>query len=118
MFLNSFTLTFESTYNGCNLLQVSRVFHPNFSAKWRRYLYIFPFIDRKHSGQSSGKGEFHQSFTSNRILDSVNDKVEFESGNKSYLFSVSKVDRLLQKLEGQLLSYKMFARDTKASRNE
>ena len=53
---------------------------------------------REHSGQSSGKGEFHRSFTCNGIPDSVNKKVEFESGNKSYLFSVSKVDQILQKI--------------------
>jgi len=41
-----------------------------------------------------------------------------ENQEKSYLFSVSKVNVLLRKLEGKLLSYKMFARDTKASRNE
>lgn len=33
-------------------------------------------------------------------------------------FSVSKVDQLLQQLQGKVLSYKMFARDTKAARNE
>lgn len=33
-------------------------------------------------------------------------------------FSVSKVDQLLQQLQGKLLSYKMFARDLKAARNE
>lgn len=32
-------------------------------------------------------------------------------------FSISKVDQLLQQLEGKSLSYKMFARDTKASRS-
>lgn len=33
-------------------------------------------------------------------------------------FSISKVDQLLQQLQGRVLSYKMFARDTKAARNE
>lgn len=40
-----------------------------------------------------------------------------ESIKKPTRFEVSKVNKLLQQLEGKLLSYKMFARDTKPSRN-
>ncbi|XP_020215465.1 uncharacterized protein LOC109799346 [Cajanus cajan] len=97
--------------------EVSRVFHPNFSAKWRRYLYIFPLIDGGYRDQSSDNGEFCDGFKYNEIHDSAN-KDELENEKKSYVFSVSKVNQLLRKLEGRLLSYKMFARDTKASRND
>lgn len=97
--------------------EVSRVFHPNFSAKWRRYLYIFPLTDGEYRHQSSDNGEFCDSFKYNEIHDSAG-KDELENEKKSYVFSVSRVNRLLRKLEGKLLSYKMFARDTKASRND
>lgn len=40
-----------------------------------------------------------------------------EEGNRPTNFSVDRVNRFLQLLEGKLLSYKLFARDTKASRN-
>ena len=40
-----------------------------------------------------------------------------DGAKKPTSFSVAKVDQLLRHLEGKLLSYKMFARDTKASRN-
>ncbi|KAK1268847.1 hypothetical protein QJS04_geneDACA014006 [Acorus gramineus] len=63
--------------------EVPRTFHPNFSAKWRHYFYIFPL----------------------------------SGGDKPNSFSVSKVNNLLCQLEGQSLSYRMFARDTKASRS-
>lgn len=97
--------------------EVSRVFHPNFSAKWRRYLYIFPLTDGGYRDQSSDNGEFCDGFKYNEIHDSAS-KDELENEKKSYVFSVSKVNQLLRKLEGRLLSYKMFARDTKASRND
>ncbi|XP_071742089.1 uncharacterized protein [Rutidosis leptorrhynchoides] len=76
--------------------QVPRNFHPNFSAKWRRYLYIFPLNNES-------------------AVD--DDKADLQSIKKPTRFSVSKVNKLLQQLEGKLLSYKMFARDTKPSRN-
>ncbi|XP_030548535.1 tRNA pseudouridine synthase A isoform X2 [Rhodamnia argentea] len=116
--------------------EVSRSFHPNFSAKWRRYLYIFPFNDGENGELSEGtrknvdkicskansacrsKGfgndignEDLQSF----ILSDEDD--DYEAGNKQVSFEVSRVNQFLQLLEGKLLSYKMFARDTKASRN-
>ncbi|XP_022639989.1 uncharacterized protein LOC106765566 [Vigna radiata var. radiata] len=96
--------------------EVSRVFHPNFSAKWRRYLYIFPLTDG-YRDQGNDNGESCDISRYNEIHDSSS-KDEIENQEKSYVFSVSKVNRLLQKLEGKLLSYKMFARDTKASRND
>lgn len=43
---------------------------------------------------------------------------ELVSADKPQTFSIRRVNQLLRKLEGKLLSYKMFARDTKASRNE
>ncbi|KAL6348535.1 hypothetical protein AAG906_013155 [Vitis piasezkii] len=52
--------------------------------------------------------------TENLIFD---DDGEFESRKKPSTFSISRVDQLLRQLEGKLLSYKIFARDTKASRN-
>ncbi|CAL5215017.1 unnamed protein product [Lathyrus oleraceus] len=97
--------------------EVSRAFHPNFSAKWRRYLYIFPLTDGWDKGQCSGNEETSDSLVYNVICDSVS-KDELGDEKKSFVFSVRKVNRLLQKLEGRLLSYKMFARDTKASRND
>ncbi|MED6157625.1 hypothetical protein PIB30_024939 [Stylosanthes scabra] len=97
--------------------EVSRVFHPNFSAKWRRYLYIFPLTDGDSMGQSGGNEDFSTNNGCSGVHDSAN-KDELESEQKSYVFSVRKVNRLLRQLEGKLLSYKMFARDTKASRNE
>ncbi|XP_045822712.1 tRNA pseudouridine synthase A [Trifolium pratense] len=100
-----------------SVYEVSRAFHPNFSAKWRRYLYIFPLTDGWDKNQSRGNGESCESFTYNEICDSVS-KDELGNEKKSYVFSVRKVNRLLQQLEGKLLSYKMFARDTKASRND
>ncbi|KAK7318045.1 hypothetical protein RJT34_02742 [Clitoria ternatea] len=96
---------------------VSRAFHPNFSAKWRRYLYIFPLTNGEYRDQSSGNEVFCESFGYNEIHDSSS-KDGLENGKTSYEFSVNKVNRLLRKLEGTLLSYKMFARDTKASRND
>lgn len=115
------------------MLQVSRVFHPNFSAKWRRYLYIFPFSDEE-DGEQNESGEGVENHGSNENQDenkngsregndesfqnlNIDDQEELESGKKPKTFSVNRVNRILQKLEGKLLSYKMFARDTKASRN-
>ncbi|KAI3524086.1 hypothetical protein L1887_02733 [Cichorium endivia] len=84
--------------------KVPRTFHPNFSAKWRRYLYIFPLNNGEESRQNDEE-------SSESIFD--------DEGNiiKPTRFKISKVNKLLQQLEGKLLSYKMFARDTKPSRN-
>lgn len=60
-------------------------------------------------------GEFKDEILDNLVL-SQNE--ELASDDKPQTFSVRRVNRLLRKLEGKLLSYKMFARDTKASRNE
>lgn len=40
-----------------------------------------------------------------------------QTGNKPQTFDVSRVNHLLTQLQGKLLSYRVFARDTKASRN-
>ncbi|KAL4295650.1 hypothetical protein GQ457_12G025370 [Hibiscus cannabinus] len=115
--------------------EVSRVFHPNFSAKWRRYLYIFPLSDQENEKQCrenqkevenfSSAGDYNE--PSNKCVESINlenaenvvisNSTESEAANKPTSFSVCRVNQLLQQLEGKLLSYKMFARDTKASRN-
>ncbi|XP_050220213.1 uncharacterized protein LOC126670505 [Mercurialis annua] len=114
--------------------EVSRAFHPNFSAKWRRYLYIFPINDgeikeqilgnedlenfssyQKFEEQRYGSGELiSEEITDDSIPDDIN---ELEGVKKPRTFSVCRVNQLLQQLEGKLLSYKIFARDTKASRN-
>ncbi|MBA0697809.1 hypothetical protein Goari_021334 [Gossypium aridum] len=115
--------------------EVSRVFHPNFSAKWRRYLYIFPLNDQENEKQCCENEKEVESFSfarncnepSNKCVESsssenvenliIGNNKEFEAPNKPTCFSVCRVNQLLRYLEGKLLSYKMFARDTKASRN-
>ncbi|XVF69838.1 hypothetical protein PTKIN_Ptkin11bG0112900 [Pterospermum kingtungense] len=115
--------------------EVSRVFHPNFSAKWRRYLYIFPLNDQEIETQNCENEKEFENFSSDRnykeprngcVKISSCENVEnltisnnkgLDAANKPTSFSVCRVNQLLQKLEGKLLSYKMFARDTKASRN-
>lgn len=114
--------------------EVSRAFHPNFSAKWRRYLYIFPFsggdeqssqskediedteYNVKDGGQRNEYGDIHIAEEDSE-LQHDNDNFETGTEKKSTRFSVYKVNQLLCQLEGKLLSYRMFARDTKASRN-
>ncbi|KAL6575277.1 hypothetical protein OROMI_012562 [Orobanche minor] len=108
--------------------QVSREFHSNFSAKWRRYFYIFPFNDANMDCKASNNdaldsdacpdGQYGEHFgeeTGYEIDDY--DHTEQRAGNKPLSFEVSRVNHLLQQLEGKLLSFRMFARDTKASRN-
>ncbi|KHF99941.1 tRNA pseudouridine synthase A [Gossypium arboreum] len=115
--------------------EVSRVFHPNFSAKWRRYLYIFPLNDQENEKQCCENVKEVESFSfarncnepSNKCVESsssenvenliIGNNKEFEAPNKPTCFSVCRVNQLLRHLEGKLLSYNMFARDTKASRN-
>lgn len=106
------------------------MFHPNFSAKWRRYFYIFPLNDGEEGEHSfeidENYNDQRDKYTERRdqvLVKNVeglatNDVDEQERGlNKLRRFSISKVNQLLRQLEGKLLSYKMFARDTKASRN-
>ncbi|KAG8095144.1 hypothetical protein GUJ93_ZPchr0012g19544 [Zizania palustris] len=83
--------------------EVSREFHPNFAAKWRRYLYIFPLDEDAKS--ISGEEQ------STKILKGL------EYNIKPQVFDVDKVDKIIRQLEGKSLSYKMFARDTQASRS-
>ncbi|XP_021715876.1 uncharacterized protein LOC110683775 [Chenopodium quinoa] len=113
--------------------QVSRAFHPNFCAKWRRYLYIFPLGEGDRREQSSeieeteilwseksqrcGKNEIAKDDHEENFKDLSTEKTELDGVKKPTSFSVRRVDQLLHQLEGKLLSYKMFARDTKASRN-
>ncbi|ESQ44539.1 hypothetical protein EUTSA_v10003453mg [Eutrema salsugineum] len=121
-----------------SISKVSRAFHPNFSAKWRRYLYIFPLDNAEpcESGKTRENFIFHENHGKQRngLLSeeetegvSEDDELEIDETEKvnglqvvekPSEFSVSKVDQLLQQLQGKLLSYKMFARDTKAARNE
>ncbi|CAA3009277.1 tRNA pseudouridine synthase A [Olea europaea subsp. europaea] len=111
--------------------KVSREFHPNFSAKWRRYLYILPLNNETEGDHTSlyekdivdsavcrhGRGDQSIDEASNGYAVDVDNKDDEETGNKSSRFLVSSVNHLLHQLEGKLLSYRMFARDTKASRN-
>lgn len=114
------------------LCKVSREFHPNFSAKWRRYLYILPL------NEDLGEQSYESEEAAERLTSEINceqrnesDKMVTEggvvniqttengtiTGSEFRRFSVNRVNRILQHLEGKLLSYKLFARDTKASRN-
>ncbi|KAG8376329.1 hypothetical protein BUALT_Bualt09G0051900 [Buddleja alternifolia] len=104
--------------------QVSRNFHPNFSAKWRHYFYIFPFNDDDKTNECKTPfldndvcqdGQFGGENGGNVLHD--DDQNEPEIGMKPISFEVSRVNQLLHQLEGKLLSYRIFARDTKASRN-
>lgn len=61
-------------------------------------------------------GECEADIMDNLVLSQ--DDEELASADKPQTFSIRRVNQLLRKLEGKLLSYKMFARDTKASRNE
>ncbi|MCL7022958.1 hypothetical protein MKW94_026831 [Papaver nudicaule] len=111
--------------------KVSRDFHPNFSAKWRRYFYIFPILDLENEGIESDKNEENSNFKEQQSelkigSVSVEEKddcsvLNVENGvecrNKPRSFSVERVNQLLLQLEGKSLSYRMFARDTKASRS-
>ncbi|KAK1399316.1 hypothetical protein POM88_009179 [Heracleum sosnowskyi] len=113
-----------------SVFKVSRAFHPNFSAKWRRYIYVFPLnTEKEESSQcedadtdvfDGGKrnvfDDVHMALEDSDVL-ADNYNTETRNVKKSNSFSVKKVDLLLRQLEGKLLSYKMFARDTKASRN-
>lgn len=64
--------------------------------------------------QKIGRVECNGETVENQI---INDGEGLESGKKPRNFCISRVNQLLQRLEGKLLSYKMFARDTKASRS-
>ncbi|XP_021844076.1 uncharacterized protein [Spinacia oleracea] len=105
--------------------QVSRAFHPNFCAKWRRYLYIFPFgegdcreqTSEMDKGQRCWKSEISEDNPEEKTIDLPGEKDKLEGVKKPTSFTVRRVDQLLQHLQGKLLSYRMFARDTKASRN-
>lgn len=103
------------------LCQVSREFHPNFSAKWRHYLYIFPLHDEIVHDQASQckKDHYEQCVSEKNDRDVVGGdyRNEQETRKKPTGFEVNRVNNLLNQLEGKLLSYKIFARDTKASRN-
>lgn len=111
---------------------MSRVFHPNFSAKWRHYFYLFPLEGRdenlyvkemvgdntdsyRHSDEL--KRECIQYADENGGCITVDANDEYGSRKKPNSFSIIKVNQILQQLEGKFLSYKMFARDTKASRS-
>nr|CAB3468653.1 unnamed protein product [Digitaria exilis] len=83
--------------------EVAREFHPNFAAKWRRYMYIFPLDE-------DAKLIFGDEHSSEALENS-------EHNIKPQNFDVAKVDETLRKLSGKTLSYKMFARDTQASRS-
>ncbi|KAH9305990.1 hypothetical protein KI387_010394, partial [Taxus chinensis] len=111
--------------------EVSRKFHPNFSAKWRRYLYMLPLKDGE-GDQPSQNGvspvdDFYLADRSNNQrmgteginMGSLNtsDIGKFQAFVKPSNFNVDVVNQLLQQLEGKPLSYAIFARDTQASRS-
>ncbi|KAL8170963.1 hypothetical protein V2J09_022767, partial [Rumex salicifolius] len=109
-----------------SVLRVSRVFHPNFCAKWRSEGEEGTESKKvEEEGQtrfvSISEGDWlsneHKHFLDENSEEFVKLKDELESKNKPTTFSTIRVNQLLQELEGKLLSYKMFARDTKASRN-
>lgn len=93
-------------------------------------MYIFPLDHACGSGKDRENLIFDENLGKQRngLLSEENtegvgekdDELETEEvdGAKPSDFSVSKVDQLLQQLQGKLLSYKMFARDLKAARNE
>ncbi|KAK3134295.1 hypothetical protein QOZ80_6AG0547390 [Eleusine coracana subsp. coracana] len=83
--------------------EVSREFHPNFAAKWRRYLYIFPLDEDDKLVLEEEK--------SSKILEDSEHSIIPQS------FDVAKVDEIVRQLSGKTLSYRMFARDTQASRS-
>ncbi|XP_078161551.1 pseudouridine synthase family protein isoform X2 [Carex rostrata] len=112
--------------------KVSREFHPNFVAKWRHYLYIFP-LKKENPKDDSEHMDPHNSISKpdfdleeGAMID-ISQKMpsdKINEGNviqnpeaKPQRFSVNKVDQILRQLEGKMLSYKMFARDTQASRS-
>ncbi|GFP79421.1 tRNA pseudouridine synthase a [Phtheirospermum japonicum] len=131
-------LDIENAVNGAapekirviSVSQVSRDFHPNFSAKWRHYFYLFPFSDENVDDEASQceknvlygdgcpDGQYGEHFSEENRGYDIDDYDQIElAGNKPVGFEVSRVNHLLQQLEGKLLSFRMFARDTKASRN-
>lgn len=70
-----------------------------------------------HAGRRNG---FHDLIVDGEVSEDLilcdrDDKIG--GGNKRRKFDVGRVNLFLRQLEGKLLSYKMFARDTKASRN-
>jgi hypothetical protein len=75
----------------------------NFAAKWRRYMYIFPLDE--DADLILGEAQ------SSKTLENSEHNIKPQS------FDVSKVDEILKPLAGKTLSYKMFARDTQASRS-
>ncbi|KAK4793143.1 hypothetical protein SAY86_023578 [Trapa natans] len=116
--------------------EVPREFHPNFTAKWRRYLYIFPLNDGEdeevcgtvdddktlgcHDDHAGTRNGFHDNIVNGKVLEDLilcdgDDKDGTEIKRRK--FDIARVDMFLRQLEGKILSYKMFARDTKASRN-
>lgn len=109
-----------------SVAEMSRVFHPNFCAKWRRYVYIFPLNEGGEDVEYTNSKEYHGNQIYNfskhvgkEIIEEFNkDDVDgLECQKKPRRFKISKVNQLLLQLEGKSLSYKVFARDTKASRN-
>ncbi|XP_039131664.1 tRNA pseudouridine synthase A [Dioscorea cayenensis subsp. rotundata] len=116
-----------------HITEVPRVFHPNFSAKWRRYFYVFPLNEEEDETDFSVKDltstaggvdeeketmQFaEEDFGHLNMLDGDEDDNRYNASSKPRTFSTSKVNKLLRQLEGKALSYKMFARDTKASRS-
>eukprot|EP01018_Ginkgo_biloba_P027549 Gb_01005 [translate_table: standard] len=117
-----------------SVYEVSREFHPNFSAKWRHYLYILPLKDEEVD-ETFENGEGHLNYSDSSCLANKDDDLRThtdvlnqdsaninglgkrEASVKPHTFNVVAVNRLLQQLEGRSFSYKIFSRDTRASRS-
>lgn len=100
-----------------NLEQVSRTFHPNFSAQWRRYVYILPLHDLEIEGTHAQENSTATPSGTVEISGENKDGRDSKIPRKPERFDVVAVNELLSQLEGQPLSYTVFARDTKTSRS-
>ena len=81
--------------------QTDRRFHATFSARWRRYIYLFPLNAQQHS-------------PSTEIQLPVGDKPQ---DSREFDVDVHMVQAVLVPLVGQRLDYYAFARDTPAGKN-
>lgn len=75
-------------------------------------------MDDRDDAISQG-GQYGEGFDKENCNDEIDDyeQSECQTLKKPLSFDVSHVNNLLHQLEGKSLSFRMFARDTKASRN-
>ncbi|KAK9097596.1 hypothetical protein Sjap_023093 [Stephania japonica] len=99
--------------------EVSREFHPNFSAKWRRYFYIFPFNNEDEEQNNESRKSDENSYWRDQYMERLDGSAELlgeeekgecitfddsesvETGTKPSRFSVDRVNQLLLHLEGR-----------------